>query len=398
MDHLTDQQLRRATRSGDDAEAIALHLAGCPQCRARAWDVAEVGARIEALRAELAEQDLEAAGGDHLSYETIESWVEGSLGPIDLEIAEAHVADCAVCRRELDDLRDFVTRREPEQPRRPGRRLGALLALAAAALLGIGTGLVLRQRAAGPAGDAGPTAVARPPAQQASLPPAVSRPMALVRDANGLITRLPSGDVTGLPAEQAAMVADVAAGEQLRPPAILAQLAAGEEQLRGEGDDGITPRVELRSPVGVVVADAVPRFVWRGPIGDRYGVEVFSVELAPVRSARVHGTRWTPDAALPPGTYLWQVRALDAPGEPSYPQPPAPPARFHVLGEPARAEIERARATRSHLALAVALARHGVVEEAESELRALAARDPQAELPGRLLAELGTWPRPLTRR
>jgi len=135
--------------------------------------------------------------------------------------------------------------------------------------------------------------------------------------------------------------------------------------------------LEPLSPIGRIVVDDRPRFDWTAIPNARYRVEIFDERFRPIASsALVSEPRWTPNAALPRGgTFLWQVTAFVDAKEITAPAPPAPEARFHVL-EASRAEqlaqLER-NESRPSLALGVAYAEAGALDEAERELQAVVA-------------------------
>ena len=72
------------------------------------------------------------------------------------------------------------------------------------------------------------------------------------------------------------------------------------------------------------------------------------------------------------------------------PAPPAPEARFRVLGEADEADIARARSQSggSHLVLAILYARVGLLDSAQQELQVLRAENPDSPELASLLASL----------
>jgi hypothetical protein len=77
-------------------------------------------------------------------------------------------------------------------------------------------------------------------------------------------------------------------------------------------------------------------------------------------------------------TYLWQVTALAGGRRITAPAPPAPEARFEVAGAEVLATVEarRAQAAASHLVAVIALVEAGLLDEAETEVAALAVDNP----------------------
>ncbi|MEO1087592.1 MAG: hypothetical protein AAFY88_25430, partial [Acidobacteriota bacterium] len=153
-------------------------------------------------------------------------------------------------------------------------------------------------------------------------------------------------------------------------------LLAGEAQPEGPGPI---------SPVGTSVLDARPLFRWRPvPGATAYRVTVADEALHTVASSPVlAGVEWRPDSALPVGRILtWQVAATTAGGTVLAPKPPAPEARFGVLGDAERARLEARLklVDGSRLAAALAYLEAGLLELADRELHLLAReqRDPAA--------------------
>ena len=44
----------------------------------------------------------------HITYESLESYVDNSIDCIDREIVETHLEDCSLCKNEFQDLKAFV--------------------------------------------------------------------------------------------------------------------------------------------------------------------------------------------------------------------------------------------------------------------------------------------------
>ena len=110
------------------------------------------------------------------------------------------------------------------------------------------------------------------------------------------------------------------------------------------------------------------------------------------RSEAVTDTEWTSPGPLPRGVALsWQVIATTARGAVQAPVPPAPEARFRVAdaahGRPASSEARRV-ARGSHLLLAIAYSRAGIVDAMNVELEALARENPDSPAVATLAASL----------
>src|SRR3954467_7740450 len=92
----TDRLSRYQARSLDASGLLAVdrHLAGCEACREVLLRGAGRLARAEDLRQSLSE---------HLAFDQVKACAEGSGAPAWTQ----HLAECAACRAEVDDLRQF---------------------------------------------------------------------------------------------------------------------------------------------------------------------------------------------------------------------------------------------------------------------------------------------------
>lgn len=273
---------------------------------------------------------------EHLEYEEIERYVDGSATAVERELVEGHAELCDLCRMELRDLeavRDSMKVR-PMRRANPWRWVAAATVIVALAAMWF----VFR---------------ARP------------RPGVVVPQ---VATAAPA------PAPQVEPVV-------LEKPAILNELVRGEGVLRG----GEARAFALEEPVGTVVLEERPRFRWSAVDGAS-GYEVAVVDAARgevVASGSSETTRWQPNVALPRGrTYTWQVTARVGDSSLVAPGPSGAEALFHIAAQdgplPEKA-FERG----------VALARMGVLDDAERELdRAAREGEPRAAA---LLAQVKSW-------
>jgi hypothetical protein len=262
-----------------------------------------------------------------VSVHGLRAWIDGaSDGDPDID-AELHAY--------LDDVDDF---RSVAKPRRGIRPLFWILPTAAALILISGL-VVMKQEKTAP-----------------SVAPRVAHvPAAPKAD------RYPRADWN-------ALVRESLASGTLARPAVLADMAMIAGRLRGEP----VAEATALAPAGIVVEAARPRFTWPAVDGAEYVVAVYDGRREVARSRSIHATSWTPARALIRGrTYGWQVEVHTDADDRIIPEPPAPPAVVHVLGERELADIEAARALApdDHLLLGLLYARAGLVREAESELR-----------------------------
>jgi hypothetical protein len=260
---------------------------------------------------------------DHLTYEQLEAMAEGR------EPVDAHARECAMCGAELKDLRTVADRRR-------WSRLPWWMPAGAAAAAGIAIyALVMSQ----------PGSVEAPKA-----PVVAARPFAAEVEA-----ALATGQVVPVPGTP--------------------DWRREREQLLGDTAPAPGPGSVI-GPVAETVDTDRPLFRWTAVKGvPSYRVEVYDAQFNEVaRSGAVAGTQWFPEKALPRGaTYTWVVEA----GSTRFPQPPAPEAKFAVLGADGAAELNRARVDGSKLAVAVVAARYGLWEEARGALESAAREHPE---------------------
>lgn len=322
---------------------------------------------------------------DAPSFEDLVAYVEDSLPPEARALLEERLAGDEVLRAEVEDLRAL---RAAMAPRRraawPPMKIAPWMGLAAVfALLAFWLAF--------------PGSPARPPA----TPPASPAAVAALKDGDLRLALASDGSVAGLPAADAhtrAVVGDALRGTLPAPQ--------GLEPLRPAAGTlmGTAPPAAFvpRSPLGVRVGADRPLFRWTARPGARtYEVAVFDQDLRRrLGSGPVTGLEWTPARPLERGrVYLWQVTALDGGPRLTAPAPPAPEARFEVAAPAVMDQVARARAVApgSHLVAALALVEAGLLDEAEGELRALAAENPAAPEVARLQALLAALSTPRAR-
>jgi len=357
MSHLSRDDLarwRRGEVTGDSVLAIGHHLGECHRCAELASGEVHLAASLRALNDQFAtEVEHPDSEGELLAY------AEGTLLAEHRDRIDAHLVECTRCREDLADLRGVFSARP-----RPSRRW--ILALAAGLALVVTAAVLFRfERTATTPAPVEPAVVRR------TTPPVAAPPSRFAR------------------AEWAQAVEGLRSGASLDRPRVLDALRRKPDVLRGDA----APQARLE-PVGVVLANARPRFTWTAPAGALSTVTIFDGEREVARSTSLRGRVWTPPRALVRGvTYTWQVD-VESHGETNIlPMPPAPPARFHIAGQAIVTELEAARRLHpdDHLLLAVLQARAGFDREARAEL-ARVHNPNDAALAKRLLRELETWP------
>src|SRR3954471_3075930 len=114
-EHLSEEQFNRYRhRTLAPAELLNVdrHIAQCEACLALLWGEADAIPPLRDLRNQLSE---------HLDYEQIVACAEGASS----EPYERHLADCELCRAEVDGLR------QSRAQLRPPRRSAAAIAMPA---------------------------------------------------------------------------------------------------------------------------------------------------------------------------------------------------------------------------------------------------------------------------
>jgi hypothetical protein len=93
----------------------------------------------------------------------------------------------------------------------------------------------------------------------------------------------------------------------------------------------------------------------------------------------------------PGNVYQWQVEALRKDEVIARtPKPPEPEARFQILATETQQELAetQTQASGSHLIMAIANAKAGLLDDSIRELRAFAQENPGSEIPTKLVVEI----------
>ncbi len=306
---------------------------------------------------------------DHLSPAVLDALALGTLGEVDRETADEHLAGCEQCTEDLADRRAIQVAIDaaasiPVAGTRPrGPRL-VVLGFAAAAAVVLAVSVARRTDG---------------PAPSATVASGVGAPKASRSDDGGRVPVESDGpDGEARLAGEAALVARVLAHGRLELPPDAVELAGTVGTLLGAGDRAAMFRP--MAPLGTAVLEVRPRFAWQAtPGATGYTVRVYDDRFQGVAEGQVAGTTWVPPLDLARGfTYSWQVTAHRPEGDLTVPVPPQPEARFRVVTAAVAEETarQRRRLAGDPLTLGILLAQSGLVSEADAVL-ATAATSPE---------------------
>jgi hypothetical protein len=284
-------------------------------------------------------------------------YVDGTLDAAGREIVETHVEDCAMCRAELEDLR-----RHAAEPARDRRAWPVIAAVAAAGVVGVTTLMLTREEpAVAPAPSPSVTRVPIDPAPPAPVP-----------------AKSPYAN-----ASWAKLVASVLEDGKLPVSKANAELRESTDTLRGGEEGGASGM----APSGIAIETTRPTLRWKARRGASYVASIFEGEKEIESSRALYEPRWRPQRSLARGRiYQWQVEVVHDGTKTILPAPPAPPAKFRVIGAAEHEELVAARAAHPDDALLLAAlhAKAGLDAEAKEQLGKLqGSGDPQVQ---RLLA------------
>ena len=356
--HPTGDELLLFLRGGLRAErvaAVAAHLQHCRACAAAAMTpdhVARAGASLA--------QAIDPAADEHPFVETrLTAYVDGILPPEEREAIEDHLRHCSICREDVDDLRAVAA----VLPSRRPARWPWLAAAAAAAILIAMTLFMTRDTVLPETPPSRPRVTATAPTP---LPPAPPRERYARAEWNAAVR------------------------QALRRGALAMPAALAELQLPSDPERGTGPApAHVLEPSAAIVEETRPRFLWTPIRNATYVVSVFEGQNLVMESPPLRQPQWQPPRNLSRGrVYQWQVSARAGDAATILPAPPAPPALFRILGAPAHAELDAARAAHGDdpLLLGVLYARHGLRAEAERELSRVATDEGR-----RLLRSVQGW-------
>lgn len=422
--HLSTQradEYRKRVLPGAELLAIDDHLAVCAECRRQI----SVNVEVETLVSDFHHQLLSTPGvpeSDHLSYEQLVTLVDGELEKSERDAFQAHLEVCEPCTQDLNDLRGFraelyaVTAEETARAPKPssGEKIrswigsqrvlfrpafaGALaLLLIAASVASFLAWRAWRRsqpvlQATSPAPEASPEAnspnVAAAPSPSEESTSKESFVVSL-NDGGKRVTLDANGNIDGLAPLQdssSQAVRRALATGQVEVPD-LSELIGVKGRLLGPTNDGV--EFSLISPVGIVTRSAKPTLRWQPLSGaTSYTVTILDGSYNVVTtSPPLTTTNWSPIVELDRGRiYSWQVASSKDGKQQVSPAAPEPEARFKVLSKATVDELSNVeKSGNSHLVRGAMYARAGLLDDAERELRALLAANPNSQIAKELL-------------
>lgn len=398
----------------NDVLRVATHIGTCLSCREQISHAKRTGARIDELRVEL-RRDAQAVE-PHLDYERLEAYVDETIAVAEREVVGRHLAVCAFCAREAQDLKSF--REDLLNPNNASNRAASLAAsysagsflvhlwqrlrdslamsrriawAAAALLITIAlAGLLLLLWPRGKAPEITNNNSSNTPEvvknSNDKRPDFGNQANAIDNSGDNLNANIPGGDN----APYAAVIKRALETQRIDPAPVLMELVGRPSTLMGKSR-GET--FNLLQPVGTVTLSNRPIFQWQ-PLNGATSYQVHVLDTAfkvVVESGSITATSWSPPTALERGfVYLWQVSAVKDGEVVSAPSAPRPEARFKVLSGSKMREVQRAgKAQRdSPLALGIIYAHNGLLDAAEQEFQNALNRTQESVTARKLLRDL----------
>lgn len=360
--------------TGSAVAAVALHVGRCAQC-AKA-DPAAAPAILGSL----------ISAEDHLTDEELDVLVDGRVDEPSYRQIARHVAVCAMCRAEAEDLKKLDAESAAEGGRREtGNRRWLIAAAIAFAVLALSAIAIRLQRPTPPA--TAPATASSATAPVTAAPPAPRVVASLIDGATRIALR-EDGTIDGIEVQSQRDADDVRIALSGRALAIPTFVAAMPGAVRGAAASTQPPRA--LEPFRSAVRDARPRFSWTPvPNAASYRVAIFDADYEEIaRSEALKGTTWTPAKPLPSGADLsWHVVAETKDGEISSAGSDRAEAVFRVLAADQAAKVARGEteSRESHLLRGLLYSREGLLHDAEREFRALAEQNPGSPIPPTLI-------------
>lgn len=357
--HLTSYQLNRYRHARlVPAELLILdeHLEQCDICRRQLCSQNELSAALASLQMNL----QTVAAESHLSLTQCAAFINNELQAVERELFVSHLDDCAACATQFQAYRKSIS--EPKYTL--GQALLLLLdswrerlalvwpmpvaAAVVLALVALMDNVYWRLKMPLPRHEQPQQAIIIRPSESPAIPPP-----------NSALAEKPK--------------AEQPAPEQFADLTFPPGLAALRGESVRQAKPGTAASLQLTHPIATFVLSPRPTLRWqRLPNATSYSVKVFSTEADLVaESPLLHTTVWTVPRSLTRGkTYVWQVTARRPNAEIEVVASTAE-AKFAVLNYARAQEIERAkRISTAPLALSIAYAQAGLLDDAEALLNA----------------------------
>lgn len=422
MVHLTQKQFEDYCQNQltvPELLSVTDHLDGCEECRRQTEGALNSDAAFLDLRFEVFSEDAEIS---HLTTDQIGRYVDKRLFGEEIQSTEDHLSHCEQCIFAVDDLRAFrneiSTSLEHEYSPAPviatseswfssfsklfrgspAPAFGAALAILLLAVTGWVVLRAVRERVSEQEMVVSTTPPSEPvspvePAPLLSQPEPVTV-VAQLNDGEGLLTLDQGGKLSGadnLPPGYQSLIKKALTSGRVEKSPDLKGLTRPSSSLMSS--DKQSNEFTVIDPIGVVLMTNQPTFRWT-PLeaATGYVVEVYDETFKlVVSSPQLKEASWAAPQPLPRGMiYAWQVKAIKDGQEIAAPRPPAPQARFRILGQAKANELAKARRaySSSHLVLGLLYTEAGLLKEAEQEFRALVKENPDSDLARSLLRQV----------
>lgn len=430
--HLSNEIVERfhsQSLTGGDRGVIYDHILGCETCRRKVVTPQAEVVALEALTNHVLPQEYEDPL--HLDSETIEAFVNDTLDPLDRSTAKLHLEDCTECSNEVNDFRESLATMKAASRQQDGRqtiaveattvrtrfsvqmKIAAAVALIAFAMVALMVVSRLRSTPVETTVGSQPTPLSSPQSPGVAPSPAIINPpqlaenppvkgsvekhqnaVAVLKDGQSEITVDQFGNVAGLPSlpsESHQAVKEALSGEAIARPAVLDEVTS--TQVSERAPSGNEERIRIAYPTNSVILGNRPTLRWTpSKAAASYRIEIADEafhQIAKSEDLPASRSDWTPATQLKRGAiYTWSIRAVNREGEPSA---LTSQGKFKVLGEGEVRQLNRLKASRSHLALGLFYAHEGMIAEAEREFSDLVKQNPDSAVARRLLKDVRSW-------
>jgi hypothetical protein len=404
---IQNYQLNKITP--DELLELDEHIQSCESCRNRLHQKKDNDS-FRWLQSELRTTAVKNPG--HLSYDQLESYVDGCLDSVDLENVESHLHICNECKTDVNELRSVQS---DLHDKFKSREVTSFWSLASNSswlkLAGIAAAIAffmwaatipmrneIRDLRKQLAEEQKNRATLFRKKKQLEDQYAASKQSSkhtaaflALNDGNSRIEMDSNGKISGLselPESYQNKIAALLTTQRVEVPESVTALIGKKEVLMGNSKKSNS--FELRSPVGTTVMSERPYFSWTAFDGaEGYRVYLLDANYNEIASSPLlKEPLWTIPTALKRGSiYIWQVAAVKGGKEFLTPVPPAPEAKFQILSQDKMNELVRVQqiSRNSHLVLGTLYAENGLLDDADREFTALSKENPQSEIAKKLL-------------